>query len=554
MADDTGKKGWWGSIGKEFLVSLIGDAGVFVLLRSLFKNGVQATGEMITERVKQRVMNDKRAQMMREMRKMEDNGIDLTNLDNRHKKSIDEMREYHFVELLSKVCPAEPGDPAKPAVTPEKGKPQNDWQADILWLNDMSEERFNLKLEWLDHNVVTQWYQIARRQGTKILKKIFDDFKALAITIGAVFGVSAIAITAFLSKCAYGIVNAFANFFDGIGDLITAFFTWLKQSRWNLILVLILAVLLFWTVALPLIVIALLVWKPSALDKAVAALRKLGITIWHVVYFVIGVILCVVTYKHIVPTDADPRLLPALYLLAGLTWHFRKFRWIRFITIPLMVWITILFFGLGGSNPLVEDTKKVWAAVHSNSGKDDDAEAKKKPSAGQPTQNGSPIVIEPLAAPARQNQQPTTGAPQVMPETPPPAIKPLPRTEIMPMSGDEGALRVVMYSAKYVAAGEIDCEGYIQNKDGSDNPLIYLGDSAGVDNRGAGFNVWTFGGSIQFLGGGNSRKLIPGSKNGFVFRFHRPSGITEIAFTLNVIGEDGTSHEYVFDKIPVSVN
>jgi len=71
MADDTGKKGWWGSIGKEFLVSLIGDAGVFVLLRSLFKNGVQATGEMITERVKQRVMNDKRAQMMREMRKME---------------------------------------------------------------------------------------------------------------------------------------------------------------------------------------------------------------------------------------------------------------------------------------------------------------------------------------------------------------------------------------------------------------------------------------------------------------------------------------------------
>jgi hypothetical protein len=272
------------------------------------------------------------------------------------------------------------------------------------------------------------------------------------------------------------------------------------------------------------------------LGKFVAEARRAT----NIIRFILGLELVAGIILSLVPVANDRRLAFLLVPIVAAIFCFVETSKKTVRALVALGCVIMLICCLGGRKNL--HLKNVFAQSNGNQ---TDKAFQGKPSAARPAYTGNPLHTEQPLATAR----PTTD----------PQEKHLlalsPRIEIMPMSGDEGTFRIRMYAAKYIASDEIDCEGYIQNnKDGSENPLVYIGDSAGVDDRGVGFNVWDSNGSIQFLRGGNARKLIPGSKNGFVFRFRRTSGATKLAFTLNVIGEDARSHAYSFQNIPVDIN
>lgn len=110
MADRDEVKKWrpWGLIRDAVISTAIAlglDAWVKDWVKDLFTKHV---GPIAGEAVKQK-FEDKRADMLREFRKMNDAGINLDNLWRRHGESIAKLHEDHFVELLCKISACGPG-------------------------------------------------------------------------------------------------------------------------------------------------------------------------------------------------------------------------------------------------------------------------------------------------------------------------------------------------------------------------------------------------------------------------------------------------------------
>lgn len=131
--------------------------------------------------------------------------------------------------------------------------------------------------------------------------------------------------------------------------------------------------------------------------------------------------------------------------------------------------------------------------------------------------------------------------------------------EIAPTSGDEGYLFMRMKPCWYAFAGEIHCTGYMVNPEPNRPMAIALHDSSGTmsgpNDTGTRFQVWLFGGSIAYEGGGgNVTRLLPGVKYGFVIRFKTASRIQVVNFTLSYADDNGRYHQADFVNIPVRSN
>ncbi len=69
------------------------------------KELAKKAAEAGAEKVKDKIVNDKRAELLEEFRIMQSEGKNIDNLFRRHRESIDRLSENRFVDLLVKLCP-----------------------------------------------------------------------------------------------------------------------------------------------------------------------------------------------------------------------------------------------------------------------------------------------------------------------------------------------------------------------------------------------------------------------------------------------------------------
>ncbi len=139
-----------------------------------------------------------------------------------------------------------------------------------------------------------------------------------------------------------------------------------------------------------------------------------------------------------------------------------------------------------------------------------------------------------------------------------PTPKPVPLEWFKPISGDEGQFIVRISAARYIAAGKVGFQLYVQPIGGAESESLYLGDSQGEDNEGS-FNVWLSGvtGNYIHCKGTTSYpcKLFPGMPTYIEVEADRPSGVNTLAFALRIAPGDGATWiTYDFAQIPVSVD
>jgi hypothetical protein len=168
MADATPvKRGfWWGL--KDFAISAVTALGLDIAMKEFAKSGAAKAAEKGVEEIHKKVFQDKRAQLLDDLRKMAaKDPKSIENLLRRHKKSIDDLNENRFVDLLLKVCP-----------DGESGRAPN-----LKFLNDVDDDLFDQFLYMLDHDVVLQWWERIRRRSSRIAAKDIAEFKNLLRTI-----------------------------------------------------------------------------------------------------------------------------------------------------------------------------------------------------------------------------------------------------------------------------------------------------------------------------------------------------------------------------------
>jgi hypothetical protein len=185
-ANERTKKRWrWGLL-RDAIISTVVAVGLDAWVKDWVKKLVaEHAGPMAGQAIKQKILNDKREELLEDfriMRKREKKNID--NLIRRHEKSMRQEKhmkeesfnnppEYLFVELLCKI-----------RHTKKRGR------RDMLeYLNDLGEDEFYQMLYLLEHDVVIQWIGIARRTGRKITNATIHELKSFVgcadKTIGA---------------------------------------------------------------------------------------------------------------------------------------------------------------------------------------------------------------------------------------------------------------------------------------------------------------------------------------------------------------------------------
>jgi len=356
MADENKGK-WWRFI-KNALISFLEDAGILAALKVMLPELYKLFGGMVGDHVKQKIQNDKRAEMLREFRKMNDAGINLDNLWRRHEESITALHEDHFVELLCKIPPPDPEDPstARPSVSPvTSGQPTNDRQADILWLNNMTDERFKQAMYFLDHDVVTQWYQRSCLQLSRICKKLWEDAKKTLPVIFAGLGITGVAIL--------GILRVLWHF-------AVRFVRWASGNLFRIAIVVIIAAVIFW----PLALIAMLILKAFHSffggSRENVTPRQRGIGFLGFIGTLIGIPLLVGMYFELVPTSIDAKLIPVVLMGIVATLCFWRVRLLRVGLLSLITVLTLIFF-LGGRTAAKNEIKSMWTNNQGGQGVND---------------------------------------------------------------------------------------------------------------------------------------------------------------------------------------
>lgn len=257
-------------------------------------------------------------------------------------------------------------------------------------------------------------------------------------------------------------------------------------------------------------------------------------------------------------------LLSPVLLLGISLWKFRIVRIFALITL-VFVSSTLLF---GRRDAIWSKAEEAWRSPVTATQK----------TQGKPVEerySGSAMPIPKVLGPVRPNERKgwaldTSGAAATVasngtvqqggpgPDSQNPPTPPADVREYLPVSGDQGDIRVALTGCRYVGVGgSISCRGYLEATDLSTTPNIRLCDSSGeyeTSDDSAGFNVWLSDNSIEFRGGGYMKKLIPGERTGFEFRFRAPVGVTELGFVLET--GDGSGHfaRSAFARVPVSLN
>jgi hypothetical protein len=191
----------------------------------------------------------------------------------------------------------------------------------------------------------------------------------------------------------------------------------------------------------------------------------------------------------------------------------------------LLLLLTFLFYqGLPFAHPRAS---KIWLPEKNQTTK---------------VENGMPLQTT-IETNGNKTSAPTRGEP---PEPPRPTY---------PLSGDKGNVVPIMYDCYYSAGDVVTCKGSAQNNDDVAHG-VYLMDSQGVFSTPTGggqFSVWTFGGSLQFVGGTDFVQVIPGMSSPFVFSFRENTGRAEhVGITLYIkTAADSINHPYTFANIPV---
>lgn len=155
------KKHIW-SIIRDVVISAGLDAALLAIIKKGMQTAVQKAGEEFDRR-----LEDRRAQLLDEIRLCEEDGHNMNNLWRRHEKSIKKLEENRFVTLLCKLCPDEK-EGRKPA---------------LIWLNGISDKKFEQVLYFLDHDPFLQWAHKVRRRGGRLLKE--DVIKLKGVLSGA---------------------------------------------------------------------------------------------------------------------------------------------------------------------------------------------------------------------------------------------------------------------------------------------------------------------------------------------------------------------------------
>lgn len=533
------RKRFWKWIWEDVIVACFVAAGLDVLIKTEWPKLLKVLSEMTGSHLKEQVENDKRAEMVREFRRMKDAGININNIIRRHALAMKKSKpvpEWKFVQLLCKIPPPDPTDPSavRPPVVPGKrGVPQNERQADLKWLNNMSDKEFNQMLYFLDHDVVRQW-------GGRLGERIERITSALR------------------SRCGRA-GRAIATVMGAIADATLHFLESIGRSPLRLIATGI--------VLLPIALFTAIIISP---------IRR-RVFPWFGIAN--GVLLVTVAYWLLVPTSSDKTLWSAWLLLLAAAFFLWKFAWVRNTIFGFLVLFTLIFF-LGGRTVAWSRGVKIYdthvqaaeqrTANQQAQQKIAELQAKaalqeeelahlrlKKISEDSKTPPLGPAQGQDKSDTQQSLEQPG-GIPQIA--TPPAsATPPPPLASYYPLSGDKGNVIPIMNDCYYFSGEVIKCEGVLVNTDPNDNLKhgIYLMDSQGIvttlDGRGEQFAVWTFGGSLQFSGGGDFTQVIPRMPSSFVFSFSEKSGRAKwVGITLYIKTlPDSNNHPYVFANIPV---
>ena len=135
----------------------------------------------------------------------------------------------------------------------------------------------------------------------------------------------------------------------------------------------------------------------------------------------------------------------------------------------------------------------------------------------------------------------------------PTSVKPAPTQWFKPLSGDKGQYIVRISSGRYIAAGKVGFQLYVQPTSGAGSGRLYVGDSEGEDNMGS-FNVWlngVVGNYIHCAGTNYPCRMFPGMPTYINVEVDRPSGVNTLAFALKIAPGGGAWITYDFTQIPV---
>jgi hypothetical protein len=343
MADaNAPEKNWWRWFEKDTLISIVSALGLDVIFELIKKEGPVVAWTHFKKDLDEKILTDKRAEMLREFRKMEDAGTNIDNLRRRHAESMDRSKvdrwaEYRFVQLLCKIQPPDPANPQKvrPPIVPGKpGKPQNDRQADLKWLNDQGDPgdpRFDQMMHFLDHDVVTQMFQIGCDRTARFLKNLRDNLK-----------VGRANVAQWLRRHFGALGDWIVDTAEATLDLIVRFFRWLSGS-W-------LRVAAIAVISLPILIFVALIVRP--IRRRV--FPWLGIAM--------GVLLVTLAYYLLVPTSLDKTLSLAFLMLLAAAFFLWKFAPVRNTIFVLLAVFTLIFF-FGGRTAARNKIGNVFAAT-----------------------------------------------------------------------------------------------------------------------------------------------------------------------------------------------
>jgi hypothetical protein len=324
---DAPEKNWWRWFEKDTLISIVSALGLDVIFNLIKKEGPQIVWSHVTGNLKEKILTDKRAEIVREFRKMENAGINIDNLRRRHAEAMDRSKvdrwaEYRFVQLLCKIQPPDPANPQKvrPPIAPgTPGKPQNDRQADLKWLNDQGnpgDPRFDQMMHFLDHDVITQLFQVGYDRIARFLKNLWSELKAGWTNLTRWMHTHLGPLGDWLIATAEATRNLLVRFFRGLSG------SWLR-------------VVAVAVISLPILIFVALIVGP---------IRR-RVFPWFGI--AIGVLLVTTAYYLLVPTSLDKTLARAFLMLLVAAFFLRKFALVRKLIFGFLVLFTLIFF-LGG--------------------------------------------------------------------------------------------------------------------------------------------------------------------------------------------------------------
>ncbi|HUC31613.1 MAG TPA: hypothetical protein VMR99_02930 [Candidatus Paceibacterota bacterium] len=170
-ANKTEEKWWlWGLISSA-IVALGLDAWVKAWVKKFVAERLGPVAGVV---IQQNAYVDKRAELLEDFRIMRKEGKNIDKLIQRHAKSMQPKKpdekdsymnppEYLFVEFLRKI-----------PCTQEGGRRET-----LQYLNDLEDLEFYQMLYLLEHDVVIQWIDTARRRGRKITGATINKLKEL---------------------------------------------------------------------------------------------------------------------------------------------------------------------------------------------------------------------------------------------------------------------------------------------------------------------------------------------------------------------------------------